>query len=58
MGHYRSEMGYEDQDERDRKEAEDKLQRQADKLKELIAKEGLERALVIAFEPRIGKLGW
>lgn len=50
MGHYYSEMVSDAELERQAKDREERMQRKADRLKELIKKHGLERGIIEYFE--------
>lgn len=61
MGHYRSEMGYEDRDNAERIFKEQKLDRMEEKLKSMIEEKGLTRVLtemVAASRPGDGLCGF
>lgn len=61
MGHYRSEMGYEDEDAARKRRQEEKLQRFEKKLEDMIAEKGLNRVLaemVAQAQPGDGLCGW
>lgn len=61
MGHYRSEMGYEEEDTRNARRKEEKLQRFEKKLEDMIVEKGLNRVLaemVAQARPGDGLFGW
>lgn len=61
MGHYRSEMGYEAEDAKNRRLREEKLKRFEAKLEAMITEKGLTRVLaemVAQARPGDGLCGW
>jgi hypothetical protein len=61
MGHYRSEMGYESEDAKERNRQEEKIKRFEAKLETMIAEKGLARTLaemVAQARPGDGLCGW
>lgn len=61
MGHYRSEMGYETEDEKQRIRKEERVAKFEKKLEGMIAEKGLNRVLAEMVEqarPGDGLFGW
>ncbi len=59
MGHYRSEMGYEAEDERRAKFEKERKERAIEDLKKRIAEKGIEEVLAdIILDPQMTRLGY